>query len=167
MHSLSRSKIWLHSVSPDGEPSGYSLPSPLKRAEIAVFRRLGYLSPQIRSQTWRRRWIEIMGLLKLSAVGIIDGERRLWAELGSTCLKLGYANEAYEAFQTSINLLDYIRGSTSIFEDPSRMLERGLPVYQGIVEACLRLHRDAEALIRRTGEIRPAYAAPHSARHSA
>src|ERR1043166_5881654 len=53
--SLSRCKIWLHRVSPDGEPSGYHLPSPLKRAVRAVLRRLGYLSPPIHSRA-RLRW---------------------------------------------------------------------------------------------------------------
>src|SRR5213594_4078911 len=51
---LSRSKIGLHGISPDGEPSGYSLPSPLKRAERAVLRRLDYISPRIHSRAKRR-----------------------------------------------------------------------------------------------------------------
>src|SRR5713101_1430369 len=64
MPSISRSKIWLHGVSPDGKPSGYSLPSPLKRAEIAVFRRLGYISPRIHSRA-KRRWTRNLDLLSL------------------------------------------------------------------------------------------------------
>src|SRR5712692_261579 len=70
---LSRSKIWLHGVSPDGKPSGYSLPSPLKRAEIAVFRRLGYISPRIHSRA-KRRWTRNLDLLRL-AVSHPDGAR--------------------------------------------------------------------------------------------
>src|SRR2546426_11475269 len=52
--NLSRSKIGLHGISPDGEPAGYSLPSPLKRAERAVLRRLDYISPRIHSRAKRR-----------------------------------------------------------------------------------------------------------------
>jgi len=66
LKSLSRSKIWLHGVSPDGEPSGYSLPSPLKRAEIAVFRRLGYIRPRMNSRAGRR-WMRNLDLLRLRA----------------------------------------------------------------------------------------------------
>jgi len=60
---LSRSKFWLPGVSPDGSPSGYSLQEgPLKRAEIAVLRRLGYIRPRTRSRA-RRRWVWNLHLL--------------------------------------------------------------------------------------------------------
>src|SRR6266849_3724873 len=80
--SLSRSKIWLHGVSPDGEPSGYSLPSPLKRAEIAVFRRLGYIRPRMNSRAGRR-WMRNLDLLRLE-IYFRGVDRMAWHDSGES-----------------------------------------------------------------------------------
>src|SRR5712692_4032093 len=85
---LSRSKIWLHGVSPDGKPSGYSLPSPLKRAEIAVFRRLGYISPRIHSRA-KRRWTRNLDLLRLSGFGLKAWKWSRDSGVGNSVIRTG------------------------------------------------------------------------------